>query len=112
MRKVLELFLTFKTPGSDGLDSKLGQSLVLECGLDQARIAALNRLVQVESHGDSLDDMLSFSSMTLEETREAAKALFDLMEKLDDHHLKRMIRCYNTCGYLNISDAIASIAFL
>jgi wobble nucleotide-excising tRNase len=92
MRKVLELFLSFKVPGADGLDSKLKHPIVRDCGLDQARVNALSRLTQVESHGDNLDDLVGFSSMTIEETRDAASALLALMEKLDEHHLQMMKR--------------------
>lgn len=54
------------------------------------RVTAPERLTQVESHSDNVDDLLSFSTMTLEETREAAHTPFDMMEKVDAKHLMRL----------------------
>jgi AAA domain len=90
LKKVLELFLMFKMPGPDGLGSKLKHEYVRDCGVGEARINALYRLVEVESHGDNLDDLVSFSSMTVEEARDAANALFALMGRLDSQHFNRM----------------------
>ena len=90
IRKILELFLHFKNPGPDGLGSKLRHPMVRDCGLDQARINALLRLADLESHADNLDDIIAFSAMTIEEIRDAARSLFALMEKLDPHHFTRM----------------------
>jgi hypothetical protein len=56
-------------------------------GLDTERVTALERLVQLESHSDSLDDLISFSSMTLEESKAAATALIGMMEIVDPTHL-------------------------
>ena len=61
-------------------------------GLDPARLRAVDRLVQVESHGDNLDDLVTFSSMTVEEAHESAKALMELVEKLDADHYNRLCR--------------------
>lgn len=90
LRKILELFLHFKNPGPDGVGNKLRHRMVQDCGLDQARINALLRLAELESHGDNLDDIIAFSSMTIEEIRDAAWSMFALMEKLDAHHFARM----------------------
>lgn len=90
LRKVLELFLNFKNPGPDGLGSKLDHPSVRSCGLDQARIRALHRLADAESHGDNLDDLLMLSPMTIEETRVACSALLELMQIMDAHHFARM----------------------
>lgn len=94
MRKVADVFLAFKRPGSSGLAEKveaLGRDAD-ELGLDAARLRAVDRLVQVESHGDNLDDLISFSSMTVEEAHDSAKALMELIEKLDGDHFKRICR--------------------
>lgn len=90
MRKVLEVFLAFKCPGSRGVESKLEQSIVRDCGVDPASIAALGRLSNVESHGDSLDDLITLPSMTIEESKSAAACLFQLIETLDLEHFKGM----------------------
>ena len=92
IRRVLELFLAFKVPGSDGLGEKINRSLVQDAGLEEARLHALNRLTQVESHSDSLDDFISFSSMTMEETHSAAQAVLKLFELMDFYHYTRMCK--------------------
>jgi hypothetical protein len=46
--------------------------------------------VQLESHADNLDDLVSFSSMTIEETKAAADALLKVMEALDKGHHDRL----------------------
>lgn len=90
LRKVLEIFLAFKLPGPDGLSSKIENIANGGYGLDAARVQALDRLVQLESHADNLDDLVGFSSMTVEETRDAARALLSLMETLDQSHYKKL----------------------
>jgi wobble nucleotide-excising tRNase len=90
MRKILEVFLAFKCPGSSGVESKLEQSIVRDCGIDPASIMALARLSSLESHGDSLDDLITLPSMTIEEAKSAAACLFQLIETLDFEHFKGM----------------------
>lgn len=90
MRKVLEVFLAFKCPGSSGIESKLEQSAIRDSGIDPASIAALGRLSNVKSHGDNLDDLITLPSMTIEEAKSAAACLFRLIESLDPEHFKGM----------------------
>lgn len=90
MRKVLELFLAFKCPGSSGVESKLEQEQVRNCGIDPASLAAVARLTNLESHGDDLDDLITLPSMTVEESKHAAKCVFQLIEQLDVEHFKGM----------------------
>src|SRR5690606_6854613 len=78
IRRVLEVFLGFKVPGSHNVLQKL-DTLVKRLQLDSVRLRALERLSQVESHSDSLDDLVSHSSMTIEELRDANAALLELM---------------------------------
>jgi AAA domain-containing protein len=92
LRKLLDIFLAFKRPGSEGLKSKVDNLAVSERGLDPARVCALDRLVQLESHADNLDALVTFSLMTIEETRDAARALLMLMETLDKPHYDRLCR--------------------
>ncbi len=88
MRRVLDIFLAFKVPGSHPLQQKL-ELLAKKCpDIDDVRIKALDRLIQVESHSDSLDDLISHSSMTIEETRDANAALLELMAASDADHTK------------------------
>lgn len=93
LRKVLDVFLAFKVPGSAGLSSKV-EKIATDLGddFDQGRILALDRLVQLESHADNLDDLIAHSSMTVEETKDAANALLAVMEALDKPHLDQMRR--------------------
>ncbi|WP_198534125.1 AAA family ATPase [Aquidulcibacter paucihalophilus] len=94
MRKVADVFLAFKRPGNNGLADKV-EALSREAealGLDPSRLRAVDRLVQVESHGDNLDDLITFSSMTVEEAHESAQALMELVEKLDADHYERLCR--------------------
>ena len=90
IRRVLDVFLAFKCPGGGGLPSQLDKLCIDYSILDRERLAALERLAQVESHSDNIDDLLSFSTMTLEETKGAAAALFDMIEKIDSKHLERL----------------------
>jgi hypothetical protein len=92
LRKTLEIFLAFKRPGSSGLNGKLDE-LAQEAddlGLDRTRLLALGRLANVESHGDNIDDLVTASSMTIEEAKDAAEALLELVDKMDSEHGKRM----------------------
>jgi wobble nucleotide-excising tRNase len=94
LRKILEVFLAFKLPGPDGLSSKIKniEGRADEIGIDCDRLRAVERLAHVESHGDSLDDLVTMSSITVEETSDAANALLELMEKMDKEHKARMCR--------------------
>ena len=92
LRRVLDVFLAFRCPGSAGFASKITQLCKDYSGVDKDRITALERLTQVESHSDNLDDLISFSSMTLEETKDATIALLDMMEQVDKAHLDALRR--------------------
>jgi wobble nucleotide-excising tRNase len=95
IRRVLELFLAFKVPGTGPIKDKLAAMCKLHPALDGTRMAALERLSQVESHSDSIDDFISHSSMTIEEARDANSALLELMKTADEGHTK-LIR--KQCG--------------
>lgn len=95
LRRVLDIFLAFKCPGNSGLPGKIAQLCAIHKELDRDRLVALERLTQVESHSDNLDDLISFSSMTLEETREATASLLTMMKIVDEPHLKGLKRI---CG--------------
>jgi wobble nucleotide-excising tRNase len=87
MRRVLEVFLAFKIPHSGNLSDKLKMICERYSNLDQDRLHALERLSQVESHSDNLDDLLGQSAQTVEESRDANAALIHLMETVDAPHL-------------------------
>lgn len=92
IRRVLDVFLAFKCPGGGGLPAQLDKLCLDYPALDREQLNALERLAQVESHSDNVDDLLSFSTMTLEEARGAAAALFHTIEKVDSKHLERVKR--------------------
>ncbi|MGY3494226.1 AAA family ATPase [Bradyrhizobium sp. USDA 4502] len=92
LRRVLDVFLAFRCPGSAGFASKMGQLRRDNATLDDERIAALERLVQLESHSDSIDDLIGFSSMTLEESKAATAAMVAMMEAVDPTHLAGLRR--------------------
>lgn len=87
LRRVLEVFLAFRLPRSGNIKDKLKDVAEAHPKLDKVRLVALERLVQVESHSDSLDDLTGLSAMTIEESRDANAALLDLMKEVDQAHL-------------------------
>lgn len=87
LRRILDVFLAFKCPGTNPIAQKLSQLCKQFENLDKDRIAALERLSQVESHSDNLDDLISFSAMAVEETNDAAAALLSTIEQVDRGHL-------------------------
>jgi wobble nucleotide-excising tRNase len=94
IRRVLEIFLAFKEPGSHSILQKLDAMAKKLRDFDKVRITALERLTQVESHSDSLEDLIAHSSMTIEETRDANAALLALMEAADNDHVKAIrVQC-------------------
>jgi wobble nucleotide-excising tRNase len=92
LRRVLDVFLAFRCPGTHGLASKIQQLCKENPTLDANRLTALERLTQMESHSDSLDDLITFSSMTVEEARAANSALLEMMQTVDPAHLRQLRR--------------------
>jgi len=87
LRRILEIFLAFKVPRDGNISDKLKTVALRHATLDLDRLNALERLTQVESHSDNLDDLIAQSSMTIEESQEANGALIHLMEVVDGVHL-------------------------
>ena len=87
IRRILDVFLGFKAPGSGPISQKLEKLAKTLPDLDLVRIKALERLAQAESHSDSLDDLIAHCSMTIEETRDANAALLELMRQADEGHV-------------------------
>jgi wobble nucleotide-excising tRNase len=86
MRRVLEIFLAFKVPGTAPIKARLNTLIDRHPDLDPVRIAALERLSQVESHSDNLDDLIGHSPMIVEEVRQTCTALLELMAVTDEPH--------------------------
>lgn len=90
LRKVLEIFLSFKIPGHAGLGNKINEMLQSpEDGLDLEQVAALERLIQAESHGD-LIQLEGHTAPVIEEIHRMVDALFHLMKIYDRDHFERM----------------------
>jgi FtsZ-binding cell division protein ZapB len=92
IRRVLELFLAFKVPGTHPMKDKLQSLSRSYTSLDKVRMVALERLSQVESHSDAMEDFIAHSSMTIEEVRDANAALLESMEAADENHTKAIRR--------------------
>lgn len=90
IRKVLDIFLAFKVPGGMGLGAKIAKITADHDNLDANRVLAMEHLAQLESHSESLGDLISFSAYTLEQISEASQTLMDLIETLDPAHKKAM----------------------
>jgi wobble nucleotide-excising tRNase len=92
IRKVLEIFLAFKIPGSAGLGDKINQVMRKYPQLEEGRIRAVEQLAQLESHADNIGDVTTFSAFTLEQVRQAASALLELIKVMDEAHSADMDR--------------------
>jgi wobble nucleotide-excising tRNase len=92
IRKVLEIFLAFKIPGSAGLGDKVNQVLRKYPDLDDCRVRSMEHLAQLESHSDSIGDTITFSGFTLEQVREGASTLLDMIGIMDESHRADMDR--------------------
>lgn len=92
IRKVLDIFLAFKEPGSSGLEPKVDKIILDYSGLDAGRIKAMERLSQLESHSENIGDVITFSAYTLVQVSDAAKCLLELIEHVDDKHKAAMDR--------------------
>lgn len=89
IRKILETFLAFNSPKPDGIKSKL-QRIAQAHKLDYTNLLSLEKLIQVESHGDNLDDLVTLAPMTVEELRKATSECISFMEQVSPTHTKEM----------------------
>jgi wobble nucleotide-excising tRNase len=90
IRKILEIFLAFKIPGGRGVGDKVEAIVKGDFNLDGPRVRAMLHLAQLESHADSIGDMVTFSAYTLHQVVDAAKCLMELIETLDPGHKQAM----------------------
>ena len=89
-RKVLDIFLAFKDPGCSGLEPKVDKIIKDYPALDGARVKAMERLAQIESHSESIGDVTTFSAYTLHQVSDAASCLMTLINEVDPIHKKAM----------------------
>lgn len=91
-RKLLEMFSAFCAPDQTSFAAALGSSGVQLKNNDPK---ALERLVQIESHG-TIDGFMSLPALTIEEAIRAAKAAIEFIEIRDKQHYKAMSRVCQT----------------
>lgn len=94
-RKLLEIFLAFAAPDKIGFSAPLFADSKLLEGLDQAEVTALERVCQMESHGD-LDGMISRPVLTLEQSQRAASGALKCIRARDLKHYDAMVGLVST----------------
>lgn len=91
LRKLLDILLAFKDPGPSGFKEKL-KAVAQSTGLDTAEILRLEKVVQVESHADSVDSLVDLPAITVEEIYAAMQTTIKIYTNLDEPHYKAMKR--------------------
>lgn len=86
-RKLLEMFATFCSPGQSSFAGALGDHH--EAVKDKLDVRALERLVQIESHG-SIEGLGTLPDLTLEEAIRAADAGINFIKEVGKDHYKKM----------------------
>ncbi len=87
-RKLLEMFATFCSPGQTNFASALGEHY--ETVKSKIDIRALERLVQIESHG-KIEGLGTLPDLTLEESIRAAEAGINFIKEVGKDHYKKMV---------------------
>lgn len=90
-RKLLEMFTSVCSPDKVTFAEALMDHQ--EKVKDRVDIRALERLVQIESHG-KMEGLSSFPVLTLEHARAAAIQALEFMKVVSNDHYKRMVRMY------------------
>ena len=88
-RKLLEMFATFCSPGQSSFAGALGDHH--ETVKDKLDARALERLVQIESHG-TIEGLGSLPDLTLEEAIRAAEASMKFIKEVANDHYKKMVK--------------------
>lgn len=88
-RKLLEMFATFCSPGQSNFAGALGDHH--EAVKDKLDVRALERLVQIESHG-TIDGLSTLPDLTLEEAIRAADAGINFIKEVGKDHYKKMVK--------------------
>lgn len=86
-RKLLEMFATFCSPGRPKFADALGE--YHDKVKDKLDVRALERLVQIESHG-TIDGLGTLPDLTLEEAIRAAEAGINFIKEVGEDHYKKM----------------------
>lgn len=88
-RKLLEMFATFCSPGQPNFAGALNDHH--DSVKDKLDVRALERLVQIESHG-TMEGLGTLPVLTLEEALRAAAAGIKFIQEVGKDHYKRMER--------------------
>lgn len=91
-RKLLEMFATFCSPGQPNFAGALGDHH--NAVKDKLDVRALERLVQIESHG-KIDGLGTLPDLTLEEAIRAAEAGINFIKEVGKDHYKKMCATCN-----------------
>lgn len=86
-RKLLEMFATFCSPGQSNFAGALMDHH--DTVKDKLDVRALERLVQIESHG-TIDGLGTLPDLTLEEAIRAADAAINFIKEVGKDHFKKM----------------------
>lgn len=86
-RKLLEMFATFCSPGQANFAGALGDHH--EAVKNKIDVRALERLIQIESHG-TIDGLGTLPDLTLEEAIRAADAGINFIKVVGKDHYKKM----------------------
>lgn len=86
-RKLLEMFATFCSPGQSNFAGALSEHH--EAVKDKLDVRALERLVQIKSHG-TIDDLGKLPDLTLQDAVRAAQAGIEFIKIVAEPHYKRM----------------------
>ncbi len=87
IRRMLETFSQAKLPGAGGLQELFSRYESLGTEIEPVRLAALKRLINVESHGDDLSLVEAFSQAPADAVRRAASDAVAFMRLIDPDHL-------------------------
>ena len=88
-RKLLEMFATFCSPGQPNFTGALMDHH--DMVKDELDIRALERLIQIESHG-TMDGLSTLPDLTLEEAIRAAETGLKFIEIVGNEHYKKMVK--------------------
>lgn len=86
-RKLLEMFATFCSPGQSSFTGALMEHN--DSVKDKLDVRALERLVQIESHG-TIDGLGTLPDLTLEEALRAAEAGINFIKEVGSDHYRKM----------------------
>ncbi|MFY1710510.1 AAA family ATPase [Tritonibacter mobilis] len=91
IRKLLEIFTAFAAPDKASFAEALFDDSGKIKGLDQAEMNQLERVCQIESHGD-IEAVNSLPPLTVEESHRAAHGAMKYIRQRDKKHYDAMLR--------------------